>query len=57
MPIRRFVAAAAGVGEAHDGLCGAERPGTVAAGQAESDVTDDGQQLLAVGFELLACPG
>jgi hypothetical protein len=40
------------VGEAHDGLRGANRPHAVAAGQAGSDVVDDGQQLGAVVLEL-----
>jgi hypothetical protein len=49
---RGLVAAAAGVGEADDGLRGADRPDAVAAGQAGGDVVDDGQQLAAVVLEL-----
>ena len=49
---RGFVAAPAGVGEAHDGLGGADWPDTVAAGEAGGDVVDDGQQLGAVVLEL-----
>jgi hypothetical protein len=49
---RGFAAAAAGVGEAHDGLGGADRADPVAAGQAGGDVLDNGQQLGAVVVEL-----
>ena len=50
---RGLAAAPAGVGEAHDGLGRADRPDAVPAGQAGSDVIDDGQQLGAVVLELL----
>jgi hypothetical protein len=49
---RGLAAAAAGVGEAHDGLGGADRPDAVAAGETGGDVIDDGQQLGAVVLEL-----
>jgi hypothetical protein len=44
-------AAAAGVGEAHDGLGGADRAHAMAAGETGGDVLDDGQQLRAVFLE------
>jgi hypothetical protein len=50
--VRGLAAAPAGVGEAHDGLGGADRPDAEAAGQAGSDVIDDGQQLDPVVLEL-----
>jgi hypothetical protein len=50
---RGLAAAPARVGEAHDGLGGADRPDPVAAGQAGGDVIDDGQQLRVVVLELL----
>jgi hypothetical protein len=40
------------VGEAHDGLGRADRPGTEAAGQARGNVIDDGQQPGVVVLEL-----
>jgi hypothetical protein len=40
------------VGEADDGLRGADRAHAEAAGQAGSDVLDDGQQLGAVVLEI-----
>ena len=43
-----FATAAAGAGEAHDGLTDADRPDAVPAGEAGNDVVDDGQQLGAV---------
>ena len=49
-----FAAAAAGVGEADDGLGSADRSDAIAAGQTGSDVVDDGLQLGAVVFELPA---
>jgi hypothetical protein len=42
---RGLVAAPARVGEAHDGLGGADGPDPVPAGQTGSDVINDGQQL------------
>ena len=50
--VRGLAAAPARVGEAHDGLGGADRPDAEAAGQAGSDVVDDGQQLGAVVLQL-----
>ncbi len=50
---RGFAAAPAGVGEAHDGLRGADRPDAEPAGQAGGDVVDDGQQLGMVVLELV----
>ena len=47
-----FAAAAAGVGEADDGLRGADWADAEAAGQAGGDVVDDGQQLGPVVLEL-----
>jgi hypothetical protein len=40
------------VGEAHDGLRGADRPDTIPAGEPGGDVVDDGQQLGMVVLEL-----
>jgi len=42
-----------GVGEAHDGLRGADRSDAVPGGQAGTDVVDDGHQLGVVVFELV----
>jgi len=50
-----LAAAAARVGEAHDGLRGADRPDAEPAGEAGSDVLDNGQQLGAVVLELEPC--
>jgi hypothetical protein len=41
------------MGEAHDGLGGADWPDAVAAGEAGGDVLDDGKRLGAVVFELV----
>ena len=46
-----FAAAAAGVGEAHDGLRGVDRPDAKPAGEPGGDVADDGQQLGVVVFQ------
>jgi Putative transposase DNA-binding domain len=48
-----LAAAPARMGEAHDGLGRADRPGVVPAGETGGDVIDDGQQLGAVVLELL----
>src|SRR5437764_443279 len=50
---RCVVAAAAGVGERHDRLGGADRADTATVGQSWSEVVDDGLQLRAVGLERL----
>jgi hypothetical protein len=49
---RGLAATPARVGEAHDGLRGADWPHAVAAGQAGSDVIGDGQQPGAVVLQL-----
>jgi hypothetical protein len=48
-----LAAAPPGVGEAHDGLRGADRPDAIAAGEPGSEILDDGQQLGAVVLELV----
>ena len=48
---RGVVAAAAGVGERHDGLGGADRADAAALDQPGNEVVDDGLQLGAVGLE------
>jgi len=50
---RGLAAAAARVGEAHDGLGGADRADAVAAGETGGKVVDDGLHLCAVVLELL----
>ena len=40
------------MGEADDGLRGADRPDAMVAGEAGSEVVDDGLQLTAVVFEV-----
>jgi hypothetical protein len=50
---RGFAAAPAGVGEAHDGLCGANRPDAEPGGQPGGEVLHDGQQLGVVVFQLV----
>src|SRR5690242_18576074 len=50
---RGLIAAPAGMGEAHDGLRGADRPDPVAADKAGGDVLDDGQQLGMVVLALV----
>jgi hypothetical protein len=46
-----LVAAPSGVGEAHDGLGGADRSDAGPVGQAWGEIVDDGLQLSAVGPE------
>jgi hypothetical protein len=48
--VRGLAAAPAGVGEAHDGLGGADRPDAEAAGQAGSDVIDDASSWQRLSF-------
>lgn len=45
------VSASAGMGEADDGLGGADRSDAALVGQARSEIVDDGQKLGAVGLE------
>ena len=50
---RGVVAAAAGVGERHDGLGGRDGSDPGASGEAGREVVHDGLQLGSVGFECL----
>ena len=49
---RSLVAASAWVGEADDGLSGADRADPVPVGETGGEVVDDGQELSAIGLQL-----